>query len=296
MKRFIKFLVFTALFASFSACDDVKDKAMKWGETEFYSSSFLQDYEPVIMTKTLNFALNEDGSDLKDAEFEFELYEKTSNGETEKATGIILHKNGAPCPNNVLTIKGGEGKIVVGIEFTANAAEGNHELSLKLKSLNRLDRVNYDASLGDWFYASKTNIMNPADKMAIWGTIIFIAICFTWYLISRFIFWSSTAFSRVTITYNNGCESTIKMRGGYKLVCTSNTKSKDSLFEKIFKGSRRFEYNDFWEYPINISTGSRRNNVSITGAKRYSINGDKVRRSPIEIINENGDKVTIQTT
>ena len=61
----------------------------------------------------------------------------------------------------------------------------------------------------------------------------------------------------------------IKMNGKYELVCTNNTRKKDSFFEKIFKGSRQYEVNEFWSHDVIICDG-KSNKVRVQGLEDLS--------------------------
>ncbi len=294
MKRIFITLFLAVLAFGFTACNESKG-GLKWGETNYYKDSFLKKYKPVVMAKTLNFGLNEDGSDLSDTEFSFDVYERIPSGELVRAQDIVLYKNGTPCPNNVLNVKGDEGKVVVGVEFTPNATEGYHTLFLKAKSLNGLDRIEY-TSLGDGFVARKQNVMNPANKLVMWILIVLASAYLAWLILLRPLFCPHLSFSNVYITYP-GCEE-IKVRtNGYCDLILSNKPIKQSFLRKIFFTQSKVEVNEVWTSKVRIKSGRAGSlNVYTMLDVDPSPNDSPERKEKFTIINEENQKIGIETT
>lgn len=256
MKRFFTIIFLASLALVTVACNDDSD-SLNWGETRYFKSSFLQEYEPVIMSKTLNFSLNEDGSDLADAEFAFELYEKNENGGIGRAKCVVLYKNGEPCPNNTLQVTGGEGDVMVGVEFTAEAIDGYHELYLKEVSLNGLDRIEY-TTLGKGFVARKKTVMNPTEMWLMLISITLLISYLLWVIMFRPMFFSHLKFTKVDIFYPGLTDAvTERTKGCCKLILT-NSPIKQSWLKTIFFVRDVVIVNEHWTSKVTIQSGRAR--------------------------------------
>lgn len=302
MKALFRILPFLAVVTILTACGEDKAKYVLFGETKAYESWLWDEYTPQKMERYLDLEWNKASINwLKDKPITFEVFTLDDNGVEIPATDVKVYKNDVLCDGNCFSITTRETEIKFALEFKDAATEGEHVYFLKYipeKGQDTLlDEVSFERfGTNNRLKADKDIIMNPLKEIVIWTGSILLIISILWYLLSRFVLWPSTPFSKVNITYGDGVERTIRMKGGYTLVCTSNPKSKDSMFGKIFKGHRTFEYNDFWSDPITINRGSRRTSISISGRRKYTIDGNMIRRSPIKIINENGDQVIVETT
>ena len=302
MKALLRILPFLAVMTLLTSCGESKEKYAIFGKTQAYESWLWDEYIPQKMERYLDLEWNKASIDLlKEKEIELAVYTLDDNGYETPATNVNIYKNDILCDGNSFCITTEETEVKFALEFKKEASEGEHVFFLKYiaEGIENeiLDEISFE-KFGEEnkLIADKEIIMNPLKKKVIWGSTIFFALCLVWYIVSRFMLWRSTPFSKVSISYSDGSERTIRMRGGYSLVCTANTKTKDSLLSKIFKGSKTYEYNDFWTYPIELNRGSKRRSVSIVGRKKYTVDGVMERRRPIEIINENGNKAIIQTT
>lgn len=294
MKRFLTVLVLAVLALGFAACNKAEG-GLKWGETNYFKDSFLKKYEPVVMAKTLNFGLNEDGCDLSDTEFSFDVYERTPSGEMVKAQEVVLYKNGTPCPNNVLKVKGGEGKVVVGVEFTPDAAEGYHTLFLKAKSLNGLDRIEY-TSLGDGFVARKQNVMNPANELVMWILIVLASAYAAWVILLRPIFCPHVKFSKVDIYYPGTAGEVTVRTNGYCSLILSNKPIKQSWLKKLFFVQDQVEVNEAWSSQVRIESGKGRNVKVYTVLDVDPSPLDMPeRRERFHVINEDNQRIGVET-
>lgn len=290
----VPFLVVCGL----SSCED--DKSVVYGVTKFYDSFLFEPYEPVRMERVLDLSFNEDAIRLlKGKSVEFELRRCTPDGD-ESAEGIKLYANGALCDQNRFKIAVGEKEVRLAIEFMPDIEEGYHSYILKDVTPNGslFDRIELEGfSKGDRIQVKKEVVMNPLKKTLIISAIILLTLCALWFIISRFVIWKSTSFSKVFIDYNDGYgQISISMSGCYELVCTNNLNQKDSVFEKIIKGRRKYVVNDVWVNPIVIKDGYRKNKIQILGAKEYDISGETERTEAFDLINPEGRKITIETT
>lgn len=306
LNKFYSLFAIIAVCLCLSCSDSNEEPVYSMGKVTYYDNFWGYNYKPDTLKKKLVFEFCEDATE-ESTSFVMGFFAKEDDTSSPMETDIAqLYVNGEIAENNQFEISNiVNGAIVkkvnveLGIVFNPEAESKQHHWEIKVLDTDKhIEEVLIEDGITDVinFDAEKENIMNPLKKRLIWGSTIFFALCLVWYIVSRFMLWRSTPFSKVSISYSDGSERTIRMRGGYSLVCTANTKTKDSLLSKIFKGSKTYEYNDFWTYPIELNRGSKRRSVSIVGRKKYTVDGVMERRRPIEIINENGDKAIIQTT
>lgn len=290
MKKIYQIVFFGSLICLLSSCSD--SNTVFWGETDCYSDFLFKKYTPVRMEKTLEFEWNEDAKRLWHKSIDFEIVEKSSG---KPFKGIVVYKNGERCKNNILKITKADSEVVVGIEFAADAPEGNHILYLREKSLNGLDRID-KIELGEGIIVRKNNVFNPLAKWLTTSIIAILTILVVWIVLARFVINPAAKFSKVIFDYGDG-ERPVRMSGAYKLICT-NKPVKISLFHKLFVGNVKVEVNEFWEHPVTIQSGAR-NRIRFSGSATYNINtedGVPVRREPVEITNESGKTIKVQTT
>lgn len=152
-----------------------------------------------------------------------------------------------------------------------------------------------------WIYGLDVQIKNEhvANTVKVWTNIIIIVVVIAlvvWIALAHLVIWTSTKFSNVLIDYHDGMgQRRIRMGGCYQLVFSSQRKS-DSLFTKIFKGSCKYEQHPFWTHDVIIKSGALKTSLRVMNIRPFYINGNAVRQQEFEIVNENGDKVTITTT
>ena len=296
MKKTFKILLFISMIAIFTSCEDKKDVVV-FGETEWYKSWLWKKYEPVIMERILKLDFNEDAKYwLRDKPLKFEL--RTIND--EPVDNIKLYVNDKLCENNIFILSVDDKEAKIGIEFNDDAEEGSHSYIIKHIGVNnksKLDDVSFESfGHNNSMTIKKTVVQNPTKVWTLSLLIAMFVFAILWWIVSRFIIWRPTSFSKVYIDYNDGMgQKCVKMTGKYELMCTNNPKSKDSLFSEIFKGKRQYEVNSFWTHDIVINDGKRRK-INLQGMKNYTLNGQNVRRETFDIINDNGTKVTIETT
>ena len=305
MRKILHILPLLAAVLALFSCGNDGDQYAMFGKTQAYESWWLDEYVPQRMERYLDLEWNDASKKLLNGKpIKIAVYTLDDDGYEEPATDVLVYKNDELCDDNTFKVYTTETEVKFALEFKKEAKEGEHLYFPKYQPIGGrmdvLDEVAFEKFGADnRVMAEKEVIMNPLKKAVTTGSTAFLILCIAWYILSRFIIWKSTPFSKVTITYvmdNVTSEYVVKMRGGFELVCTSNKKNKDSLFCKIFKGSRAYEYHEFWQYPVILGRGSRRNSISISGKRHYSVDGEMERRLPIVFINENGDKATIQTS
>lgn len=318
MKKFIFTLVALAGALVFSSCDSELD-ANHWGSTQYYRDFLFKECPPVVMEKTMSVSFNEDASDLS-SPLVLALYRKVEGGNPVKVTPdeAEVYVNGEKSADNTISLMPTQvvdevQKIKIGVVLTKSALESSDKdqtitYFLKMVKNPGLDFVNDVAVLGvrelvleadPWtpmtvYLDYVANKLEVGVKLGFW--IILIAMI-AWIILARLVFWPATRFSIVYIDYHDGAgQRRIRMSGAYQLCLTSNKRAKDSLFKKIFKGSQRFEVNEFWEHDVIVKNGASRNSVRVTPLRSFCINGETDRKQEFDIVNDNGGKVTIITT
>lgn len=301
MKTILRILPLLTILM-FISCNESEMKYGVLGTEKYYESWGWDEFVPQRMEHTLELDWNEDCIvALKESPVTLELKTLDLDGNEVAAKDVVLYVNGEICDKNRFEVTTKDKELSFAIEFKKDATEGSHIYFLEYVTANGSERLIDEIAFENFgvdnrLQAEREIIMNPLKEKVLWATSIFLAVCLLWYIVSRFFIWRSTSFSKITLTYSDGTERVIRMRGGYELVCTSNRKDGDSLLKRIFLGSRQYEYDAFWTHPVRIGRGRKRNSLSIIGARYYSVVGEKMRRTPIEIINENGVKVIIETT
>lgn len=286
------FLGLIALLFMSSCKEDIK--GVIWGETEFYSNFIGYNYEPVIMEKTLELVFNEDAKRLITKPIKFEVVELKGDNYVS-AKDIRVYKDSQLCNGNVFEISTSDTDVVIGVEFLPTAEEGYKTLFFAPKDKGGLDRIEY-TELVNGLVLHKAHIMNPLAFFLMWGFIILVIFYILWYL---FVILPKPRVSRIELTYSDGEERTIRMDGAYELVCTSDRKRKDGFLRKMFCGTRRFEYNDFWAHEVTIYPRSSRatSAIKVAPLKGFEIVGENMRKESFDVVNaDDSKKVTITTS
>lgn len=313
------FLALIALVGAimFSSCDSTLD-ANHWGSTQYYRDFLFSECPPVTMEKTLSVAFNEDASDLT-SPLVLALYRKAGEDapvrvSTEEAE---VYVNGEKSRDNTISLlpsasPGEEQKLKIGIVLTpATLESGSKDQTLtyllKMEKNPGLDYINDVVVLGQNSLVLEADPWTPmtvyldyvANKLEVGVKIGFwtlLAALVVWLLLAHFVFWTSP-FSKVYIDYNDGVgERPVSMSGCYQLCLTANRKAKDGFLKKIFKGSQRYEVNDFWEHDVIIKKRSSGRRLSVTPQRLFTVEGEAIRQETFAIVNSKGEKVTIRTT
>ena len=299
MKNVIYIFICLCVFFLVS-CDNAQDVTHDWGTQVYYSDFWFKKYVPDTLYKTLIVESDVEVS----GNVQLQLYKKIEgNKEIPVETSEVqLYVEGERCLDNIIVISPGTTKLSVGMLFSEKAIDGKYKWYLKVKNrgdvevLNGCDLTNATNVIFEW-KAKRREILNPLASGLIWTGVGLIVLSLLWFLISRCIIWSSTKFSVLYIDYCDGQgQKRINMAGAYELVCTNDINKKDSFLQKLIKGKRQFEYNDFWIEPITIRSGKIHNSISITRSRNYHVSGDLRRREEIEIIDMEGNSVKIETT
>lgn len=254
MSRINLFICYLFIFIGLTSCsDNNNNNAALWGETDYYSNFpfGLYDYEPVRMTKTLCFEIN-DVMENKEWDVEFGLFKKDCNGSYIPVTDeVVIYKNGQLCPNNIFTVKSGEKEVDLGIEFSSTAAEGAHKWYLKVLNNQCFDRINEFSTDDDVspllleMMAKKRNIPNPLSLGLVLSLIVIFILLLLWLCILKPIIYPTFKIGNIQLI-GKEYYSNKRIHGARKLVVTSLNNKKQSLLSKFFTGKIIYECNDIW--------------------------------------------------
>ncbi|NDV58123.1 hypothetical protein [Bacteroides sp. 519] len=236
------------VFLLFSCNSEKTDNSTLWGETTYYSNFLFYKYDPVIMEKTLRLEFNNNARSVTGVKLG--IFEKDDKDKLQPVKqGIRLYKNGEPCSGNEFTVSGNEEEARIGIEFLSDAREGIHKWYFKVIDDGGLDRIN-DSEISAEpkpvlleLRAKKADIWNPLALTFTWLLIILVAILLLWMLVLRNLVYPRFKVGAFTVT--DPYYSMRRLRGCYKLVCTSKP-VKQSALSKLFKGTVIYEVNPFW--------------------------------------------------
>lgn len=327
MKRLVHMCVALCAFFMVSSCESPMD-SNTWGTTEYYKDFLFKKCPPDTLSRTLVVSFNDESEKLPDDNrtLVMSLYKVTDSGEYHKvdpAEAQVCVNGKASADNTISLAPTGTPdqvqRIKVGIVMSKQYLETVDDdctvsYLLKVEKNPGYDRLNdldicstdsrkatpvLDKSKDSWtpmtVYIDK--VSNSLKVGLIWGVCLLTVFFLIWLIISRFVIWKATSFSSVYIDYNDGAgERPIRMHGAYELVFTGNPHAKDSVMAKIFKGSRKYEYNEFWSHDIVMKDSSRRRMIRVAGLREYSVAGETERGCEFQIYDENGKKVNIQTT
>lgn len=198
--------------------------------------------------------------------------------------------------------------LVVAREHLAEDAVYNWHIKLcddagltRVLSKDQSGAVNPVDKNSPWMLGMDVCVNNNhvANSLKVWANTILIVLLIgigVWIMMAHYMIWPSTKFSKVHIDYHDGTgPRPIRMGGCYQLVLTDKRKS-DSILTKIFKGSCKYEQHPFWTHDVIIKNSASRTSLRVANLRTFYINGEAIRKQEFEIVNENGEKVTIITT
>ncbi len=259
-----------AVVAVISSCsEENRPTGDNWGTTEWYPDRFYCSYTPVVMTRTVEFDLNEDARLYLDCQGGFfELAVSKEPGEYVKSNDIKVYYNGMLDEDGKFHVtlnddKSGKFTADIGVEFVDGVAEGIHKYyivytgqmdgnnSINVQGTNltaskeyvTVDMCNLDA---EGFYVEKIDLVNPVDKILIWvGTILGICLA-VWIIVGRYLFFPRIRVSRLQFTGPDTFNRTPTVKGCYRVVLTADRKRKQGIIARLFTGKILYIYDDVW--------------------------------------------------
>lgn len=239
-----------------------------WGETDFYSDFLFKRYEPVIMNHTLELQFNDDARDLMTGKEQifFQLIEKDEDGRDIAPAGINLYKNGVLCKDNRFAVSIGENEVVVGFEFTKNAAEGYHNVYLRAESFGELDRID-DTAIARGLVIRKNNVHNPLAVLLLWVAIFIAAVLILWLVVFKQMVYPTFSVGQLRlqdpIPYSVLCP--LKH---YRKIILTDRNAKQSFFNALFAGKIKYIVNPIWTSVV-VFEPKDKNSIRIRPSKEY---------------------------
>ncbi len=293
------------------SCSTEELSVSHWGKTEYFEDFLYKKCPPLKMEKDLVVAANEDALSLakpiklvlcKESDGKFINVDKSE---------ICLFVNNEEQEKNVIEIVPTKEEQKIHIElilqnsFVMASEADNFKYYFRLEDNPGLDYINNVKVATCKSLVLSNDEWTPMDiyvdrvanslKVTLVTSLIVIAILFVaWLILSRLIFFPTTKFGRVTITYKDGIESVLRTNGAYEVVLTNNSRLKDSLLHRIFIGKRVYEVNDFWERTTIMKSFTIGKRIRIM-PMRYDLEGEMVRREQFRLIKDNNEKVIIET-
>lgn len=302
-KTLFHILLASTIVAVCSSCSDIDTKYGLLGTEKYYEPWLGKDFIAQRMEHTLELEWNDDSkATLGNTPVRLELYTKDNDGLDIPARDVILYVNDVMCDENSFEVTTNDVELNFAIEFKKEATEGQHVYYLKYKQpygvgavLDEIAFENFGSN--NELMAEKVIIMNPLKEKVLWGSGVVLALLIVWLIASRLIFWPAMGFSRIEIDYHDGGGfRRIRTAGCYELVLTNDKRKSDNIFEKIFKGSRKYEVNEFWTSPVVIKSGMRRT-IQINSHKRIFTSEPlrPIRREEFTLSGRDGQSATLRT-
>lgn len=310
-----RLLYVLAVFLPFilSSCNTEELSVSRWGKTEYFDDFLYKKCPPLKMEKDLIVSANNEAFSLgkpiklvlcKESDGKF-----INVGKSE----ICIFVNNEEQEKNVIEIVPTKEEQRIHIElilqnsFVKASEVDNFKYYFRLEDNPGLDYINnvkvancksLVLSSDEWtpmdIYVDR--VANSLKVTVVTSLIVLAIILVVWLFLSRFVFFPATRFGRVTINYQDGTESLLKTNGAYQLILTNNPRLKDSFLHRFFIGKRVYEVNDFWEITMVMkSYGLGGKRISIRPMRGYNLEGEMIRKEAFKLINENNEKVTIET-
>ena len=272
MKKLYTILIlFVSLFVV--SCGEKGPQGYQLGKVEVFKSSIFKKYEPVIVTKRISFAFNEDAQEfLKGEEFRFVVVDKIDGKEIP--SNVNIYKDGKLLEGNSFTVQVAENvDFELGVEFKPDAEEAVHRLYLVLDK--RCGSTQYPLTIDEQseiyhegMRIEKVNVANPGNVVVTWILIAIVALILFWYLFLRPTFFRHLHFSRVEITYPGAEPITIKTSGCCSLVLTNKPVKQN--FKKLLCIADAVEVNEVWECSRTVITSRNKHDLRVKGYVDYT--------------------------
>ncbi len=264
----IKYIAYLFAVIFLFSCEE--ERSLLWGETKYYNDFLFHKYEPVRMTKNIQFDFNEDAERYA-KDVEFGIYSKDSDDKFYLVAEDIalVYKDGklAPCNKFKISPKEGSVGVELSIEFKPAAKEAMHTFYLKVLNNGSLDRINESEVqleampiVIEW-RAEKIDIMNPAKKWLLIGLATFLAVLI---VIAIFIRLAITSFKSGTlVVVTNNTTQTYRLRGVSSMIGSPKSQ-KQGLWNRFMCGKINFIlHGEFFIDGDIVITPSSRNRVRI---------------------------------
>ena len=284
-----------------TSCSEEKHtQGREWGFTEYYESSLFGEYEPVVMSHSVAFELNQDARELlgNTGRICFEVVGRDANGNDVALEGIKVYVNDELREDNCFELSREQADSVkLGFEFEGTAAEGTHKLYLKscgYRGVPASDASLYPLNITSNALESgivliKYDVRNPGNLVAQFVGLAIIALLLLWILIIRYLVYSRIkGVSRMTLLCKSaGYQAMPKIAGCRRVVLTSKAQ-KQGFLNRLFTAKIHYEVNPLWTSDIVFVPSSK-------GQVRMLPNADYICTTPILVKGVNGELKNIAT-
>lgn len=271
IKIYIYALLVTCIFVS---CEKEIDNSMLWGKTDYYTDFLFYNYEPVKMTRTLCFEMNEDANG-RVGNVKFGIFRMSNDSSYVPVNEeIVLYKNGEICINNELLVTPLDKEIQLGIEFTPKATEGMHKWFLKVLDNGGFDRINEYSTEDDGmpilleWSAEKEDVSNPLALGLGWFFTLLLMILIVWLFVIKPILYPTFKIGNIQII-SGSYFSTKRINKARKLVVTSSH-NKQSPLNEFFTGKIVYERNEIWIDEWELLPKGK--GARLVGNRKYTVN------------------------
>lgn len=281
----IQFLTIAILAVVCNGCGE-KPQGADWGHTEYYEDHFLKEYEPVIMSDTLELEFNNDAARFfNDDDAYVELRISSDSVKFVKPKNIIVYFDNEPCTDFTFCIYpkrffGDEGFDLdmdyyiaggtLGIEFKDEAEEGRHQYYILYSACSGKNRLKlkgaideqpvsetdmtyaYDGSIANGIFVTKENVENPAAVIIKWLIYITAALLIAWFGFLRYMLFKRIKVPEINFKGPGTFNGLYKVKGYYKVILTSDNKKKQNTFVGICTGKILYLYDSVWTSDVVI--------------------------------------------
>lgn len=148
MKKYIAFIFLALSALALSSCKEDESGIERWGEIKSFPDWFLNKYEPVTITRTLNVDFNDDAKADFQRDIVLGLYQVDDHGREIKVRPdqVQLFVNGELSADNELRIRQNDRQIEIGLllqkAFLEETGPGMYNLKFKVLDNGGLDFIN----------------------------------------------------------------------------------------------------------------------------------------------------------
>lgn len=223
-----------------------------------YNDFAWRKYAPDTLHITLDITENDSKQPVK-----LDLYKLDDNTGCYVSTGseVQLFADGEACPGNVLTIYPGDTEIVLGLVFSPDAEEKEHNWIFKVVDMGELECVNnVEMQVG----TDLTTMAMKAEMKHVWNplalALLIVAIAFgvfvlAWFAFLRRLCIPTFTFDNMQVLYfdgeNRAGREDLSIKGARKIICSSSPKMQGG-FNRLVFGRIEYLTNSFWTSTVEM--------------------------------------------
>ncbi len=291
-------VIYGIFFALLVLCSCSDDNCISFGEIEYYPPFLWVDSHMSPLNKTIEFCFSQDAKNDPTCFAEFQFVDNDGNPISTDVMQISV--DGNELPDNKLRIDNSVSSKELVFTFSPQAEDGEHQGYLKLISHN-LDRLDSEQlSLGQQLEVFQWTInykksMNPLAKGLMWFVISLVSCIMIWKIFIRpLIYPHFKKFSKSILIEQNGTivgQMNFSFKGARKVVF-SNTKQKQSFWQKFFVGETKTLVSPLFQEKIIFSPRQNGKSAAVLGTG-YMANPNPIPRNGEAKITNIHQKITI---